>query len=49
MKAIQVPAKAPVLVKPVPAQLQALMGKIDTVAVAGSHCNCGCSCHIDAV
>jgi hypothetical protein len=45
--ATQVSTKTVLLVKPAQAQIRALMGKIDTIAVAGSTCNCGCSCHID--
>ena len=42
-----VASKAKLLIKPAIVDVQALVGKIDLVTVAGSTCACGCSCHID--
>lgn len=41
------PPKTGLLIKPTVATVKAIAGKIDLVAVAGSTCACGCSCHVD--
>ncbi len=42
-----VPVKKGLVIKPTIASVNAVLGKINLLAVAGSHCNCGCSCFID--
>ncbi len=40
-------AGKPLMITPTAANVKAVVGQINLVAVAGSKCNCGCSCWRD--